>query len=130
MGDPYATVNGKAEAGAVTVLFGAANGRIGTGARQVITQADFGDTPEAGDHFGFDVALAPVDVNDACADLLVGVPGEDLSAGADAGLVYLISDMPDLEGTPAMQAIALGQSEPAARSKPATSSAPPWQSWV
>jgi hypothetical protein len=44
VGDPYATVNGKSEAGSVTVLFGNADGRIGNGARQVITQTDLGDT--------------------------------------------------------------------------------------
>ena len=32
VGDPYATVNGRAEAGAVTVLLGGADGRIGAGA--------------------------------------------------------------------------------------------------
>ena len=31
VGDPYATVNGRAEAGAVTVLLGGADGRIGPG---------------------------------------------------------------------------------------------------
>ena len=111
VGDPYATVNGKLEAGSVTVLFGNADGRIGSGARQVITQADLGDTPEAGDHFGFDVVLAPADVDNVCADLLVGVPGEDLSAGADTGLAYLISDLPNREGTPALEAAALTQAE-------------------
>ena len=108
VGDPYATVNGKSEAGSVTVLFGNADGRIGGGARKVITQASFGDTPEAGDHFGFDVALAPAD-SDRCADLLIGVPGEDLGPGADTGLAYLISDLPDVEGTPDMDVSALAQ---------------------
>lgn len=32
VGDPYATVNGKAEAGSITVLFGDADGRIGESA--------------------------------------------------------------------------------------------------
>ncbi len=32
VGDPYATVNGQAEAGTVTILFGDADGRIGEGA--------------------------------------------------------------------------------------------------
>ena len=111
VGDPYATVNGKLEAGSVTVLFGNADGRIGNGARQVITQTDLGDTPEAGDHFGFDVVLASADIDNGCADLLVGVPGEDLSAGADTGLAYLISDLPNREGTPAMEAVALTQDD-------------------
>ena len=35
VGDPYATVNGQAEAGRIVVLFGDADGRIGEGARRV-----------------------------------------------------------------------------------------------
>src|SRR5215210_5178254 len=77
VGDPYATVNGKARAGAVTVLFGDADGRIGDGSRKVITQATFGETPEPGDQFGFDVALGRT--RSGCASLLIGSPGEDVA---------------------------------------------------
>lgn len=108
VGDPYAIVDNTFEAGAVTVLFGTADGRIGGGGQKVITQASFGDTPEAGDHFGFDVALAPAD-SDKCADLLIGAPGEDLGPGPDTGLAYLVSDLPDLEGTPDLNVSALTQ---------------------
>lgn len=109
VGDPYATVDGVAEAGAVTVLLGGPDGRIGEGSRQVITQASFGDTPEAGDHFGYDVFLARTSHSSGCADLLIGAPGEDLSGGADAGMAYLVSDLPDAEGTPTMDVFALTQ---------------------
>jgi hypothetical protein len=37
----------------------------------VITQNDIGETPEAGDHFGFDVALAPAVTDSKGAYLLV-----------------------------------------------------------
>lgn len=109
VGDPYASVDGVAGAGAVTVLLGGPDGRIGEGSRQVITQASFGDTPEAGDHFGYDVFLARTSHSSGCADLLIGAPGEDLSGGADAGVAYLVSDLPDAEGTPAMDVVALTQ---------------------
>jgi hypothetical protein len=109
VGDPYATVNGKVGAGAVTVLLGGADGRIGSGGRTVITQASFGEVPEAGDHFGYDVVLTQAVLQDLCADLLIGAPGEDLSAGVDAGMAYLVSDLPDAEGAPGLTAFALSQ---------------------
>ena len=109
VGDPYATVNGQAQAGKVTVLFGDADGRIGEGGRQVFTQASFGDTPQVGDRFGYDVALGRA--RSGCASLLVGSPGEDVDGVVDAGMAYLISDLPDLEGTPDLEASALTQSD-------------------
>ena len=57
VGDPHATVNDEVEAGTVTVLFGDAGGRIGEGERRVLTQRDLGETPEAGDHFGWSVSI-------------------------------------------------------------------------
>ena len=113
VGDPYATVNGKAQAGAVTVLFGDADGRIGEGGRKVFTQATFGETPEAGDRFGFDVALgrARSGWTSGCASLLIGSPGEDVAGAVDAGMAYLVSDLPDVEGTPEMDVSALTQAD-------------------
>ena len=112
VGDPYATVDGVREAGAVTVLLGDSDGRIGEGAaRTVITRATLGETPAAGDHFGFDVALARSGHNDACAGVLVGAPGADLGAAADAGIAYLVSDLPDVEGTPQLEAAVLTQAD-------------------
>jgi FG-GAP repeat protein len=109
IGDPYATVNGQKQAGKVTVMLGDADGRIGDGDRVTITQADFGDTAEAGDRFGFDVALSRA--RSGCASLLVGSPGEDLNGVADAGIAYLINDLPDLEGTPFADVFALTQAD-------------------
>lgn len=100
VGDPYATVNGRAEAGTVTVLFGDADGRIGEGARRLLTQADVGETPEAGDHFGWDLQLGITDTSSTCADLLIGSPGEDLDGKTDAGLAHLVSFATDAEGNP------------------------------
>ena len=77
VGDPYATVSGKAEAGTVTVLFGDADGRIGEGARRTLTQTDLGETPEAGDHFGWAVELNRTD-SGGCFGIFIGSPGEDV----------------------------------------------------
>ena len=119
VGDPYATVAGQAEAGAVTLLFGDADGRIGEGARRVITQADFGETPEAGDHFGWDLNLAKADTGESCANLLIGSPGEDLNGAVDAGIAHLagyfsadVGDPPKLYAQRVTQADAGGAVEP------------------
>ncbi len=88
VGDPYATVGGQAGAGRVVVLYGDADHRIGQGARAVLTVADLGMTPEAGDHFGAAVATGAVDM-DVCTDLVVGAPGADLPE-VNAGAVHVV----------------------------------------
>ena len=100
VGDPYATVNGKREAGAVVVLLGDADGRIGEGGALHPDQGQrAGLDVEAGDHFGWSVAID--DASDgSCADLLVGSPGETWGGEVDAGIAQLISFTPDLEGGP------------------------------
>jgi hypothetical protein len=87
VGDPYATVNGQAEAGTVTVLFGDSDGRIGEGTRRVLSQTDLGETPEAGDHFGWSVFLNETD-SGGCYGILIGSPGEDIGGAADAGMAH------------------------------------------
>jgi len=110
VGDPEATVAGVRGAGAVTVLLGGPDGRVGaSGERVLITRQSLGETPEAGDHFGYDVALAPTGHNGRCAGLLVGAPGADVGRSADAGMAYVISDLPDTEGTPQLEATVLTQ---------------------
>jgi hypothetical protein len=88
VGDPYATVSGQAGAGRIVVLYGDADDRIGEGTRSVLTVANLGGTPQAGDHFGWAVATGNVDM-DACADVVVGAPGADVPA-ADAGSVHVV----------------------------------------
>ncbi|MFD6284802.1 FG-GAP and VCBS repeat-containing protein [Streptomyces sp. NPDC060205] len=79
VGMPDATVNGKAKAGYVSVIYGGAQSPSqSTG---VISQAEAGipGTPEAGDRFGSSVA--PVDVNgDGVFELVVGASGESLTS--------------------------------------------------
>jgi hypothetical protein len=94
VGNPHATVNGRKEAGTITVLFGDADGRIGEGARRTLDQAGVGGSAvEAGDHFGWSVAMDDVDL-DGCADVLVGSPGEDWDGRTDAGMSHLVSFPP------------------------------------
>ena len=100
VGDPYATVDGQAEAGQITVLFGDADGRIGEGLRRTVTQADLGETPEPGDHFGWSVAVGRADQLRNCASILVGAPGEDLDGLDDAGTAHLAAYLTDDEGQP------------------------------
>ncbi len=111
VGDPGATVGGVHEAGAVILLLGDADGRVGEGRREVITRATFGERPVTGDHFGFDVALAPTGNPAGCAVLLVGAPGVDVADIDGAGTAYLISDLPDSEGTPALDVVPLTQAD-------------------
>ncbi|SDS58594.1 hypothetical protein SAMN04488543_2007 [Friedmanniella luteola] len=112
VGDPEATVAGVRGAGAVTVLLGGPGGRVGdSGDRVVVTRQSLGETPEAGDRFGYDVALAPTGHDGRCAGLLVGAPGVDVGRAVDAGTAYVVSDLPDAEGTPSLEASVLTQAE-------------------
>ncbi|MDT7842381.1 FG-GAP-like repeat-containing protein [Streptomyces justiciae] len=87
---PAATVGGKARAGYVAVLYGSKNGLTTTG-RKVFTQNTAGvpGSSETGDGFGSALDTADLD-GDGYADLVVGVGGEDTSAGVDAGLVEVV----------------------------------------
>ena len=89
--DPYATVGGAAQAGRVIVLYGDGDGRIGEGARGVVSQGSgsVGGTAEAGDRFGS--ALAVADLNcDGFTDLVVGTPLEDINGQANSGYVQFV----------------------------------------
>ncbi|CAM5520783.1 Integrin-like protein OS=Streptomyces alboniger OX=132473 GN=CP975_18445 PE=4 SV=1 [Streptomyces alboniger] len=90
VGVPSATVDGKAKAGAVSVVFGGPGGP-GSGSVRRITQAtvEVPGTPEAGDRFGAALTTAYVD-DDKYADLVVGAPGEDIDAKTDAGSVTVL----------------------------------------
>jgi hypothetical protein len=100
IGNPYATVDGKLEAGSITILFGDADCRIGEGKRMVLTEGSFpGSTVEAGDHFGWSVSIGDLNGTGA-ADILVGAPGEDWQGHVDAGIAEVISFLADEPGGP------------------------------
>ncbi len=91
IGVPNEGINGKAEAGMVNVIYGSASGLSATA---VPDQRFFQDSPsvadfsEVGDNFG--ESLATGDLNDdGRADLIAGVPGENLSS-SDEGAVAVI----------------------------------------
>lgn len=94
-GDPFASADGHSDAGAVTVLYGQAGGGVGAGDRDRITQ----ETPgvpggaEDGDRFGFATEAVDLDGN-GCTDLVVGIPGEDLSGVADTGALVVLYGSP------------------------------------
>nr|WP_294694893.1 VCBS repeat-containing protein [uncultured Friedmanniella sp.] len=89
--DPYATVDGAAEAGRVVVMYGDADGRVGQGARGTVQQGTkfVAGSPEARDRFGFSLAVADLDC-DGYSDLVVGVPYENVGGAVDSGLVQLV----------------------------------------
>ncbi|MFF9485920.1 hypothetical protein [Streptomyces sp. NPDC014676] len=90
VGAPDATVDGHAKAGAVSVVYGGAGGP-NTSARTLITQNTAGipGAAEAGDAFG--AAVASADLNaDGYADLLAGVPGEDVTGDTSSGTAVVV----------------------------------------
>ena len=111
VGDPYATVDGQLEAGTVTVLFGDNHLRIGAGARRTLDQSDFGETLEAGDHFGWAVALNRTST-DGCYGIIVGSPGEDINGLNNAGMGHVHTINPAPEGAqPEPATVNLDQSD-------------------
>ncbi|MGW6526848.1 FG-GAP-like repeat-containing protein [Streptomyces venezuelae] len=87
---PDAKISGKAEAGAVVVLYGSASGPRAA-KKQLISQASSGVTgaAESYDRFGQTVAVADLDA-DGYADLLVGTPYEDVGDARDRGSVTVL----------------------------------------
>ncbi|MDX2841697.1 FG-GAP repeat protein, partial [Streptomyces ipomoeae] len=78
VGAPYES----SASGAVTVLYGSAQGLTTTNAR-TLTQSTSGvpGSSESGDHFGTRVLLTDT-TKDGRADLTIGGPGEDTNDGA------------------------------------------------
>ncbi len=91
--DPEASVDGVERAGLVRVVYGGGKGTV------ELSQALPGDNavPERGDRFGFSWAVYDAD-GDACSDLVVGVPYEDVAVDGvnqlDAGAVFVYHGSP------------------------------------
>jgi hypothetical protein len=91
IGVPGEDIGMALSAGAVVALYGSASGLTTTGA-QLLTQA--GGATEANDAFG--VRLAAGDFNnDGFADLVGGIPGEDVGDRQDAGAVSVLPGSAD-----------------------------------
>lgn len=87
IGSPQVTINGFDRAGQVIVLYGSVNGlreNAGIGLSQ--RSANVPGAAEANDEFGSTLAAGKLS-SDACDDLAVGVPLEDLGTAVDAGSV-------------------------------------------
>jgi hypothetical protein len=91
VGVPGEDVGGVLDAGVVTVLFGSGGG-ITIAGRQTLFQGSGGITgsAESGDAFAHSLATGLL-ANDDLADLVVGVPGEDVGAIPDAGAVNVLA---------------------------------------
>ncbi|MET9672578.1 hypothetical protein ABZY68_05680 [Streptomyces sp. NPDC006482] len=89
-GAPGATVGGKRGAGLVTVQYGSPDG-IDTRAATIVSQDTTGvpGAAETGDSFGAAVATGDLD-GDGYDDAVIGAPGEDVGAVADAGMVTVL----------------------------------------
>ncbi|MFI2033390.1 integrin-like protein [Streptomyces bottropensis] len=91
VGMPDATVNGKAKAGFVNLVWGGAKGLGGYGSIRV-SQAtpEVPGSPEKGDRFGASVLLRDLS-GDGRAELIIGAPGEDIDGrGTDAGAITVV----------------------------------------
>ncbi|MET8324816.1 FG-GAP and VCBS repeat-containing protein [Streptomyces sp. NPDC005181] len=95
----WATGNGVAYAGSLTVAYGSSTGLSTTRATKTFTQATSGvpGTPEKQDHFGCSVSAGDV-TGDGRADLLVGVPGEHGSGLGGGGVTLLKGSSSGLTG--------------------------------
>jgi hypothetical protein len=90
VGVPQQGFDGAANAGAVHVLYGTANG-LAAADDEVWYEgyAGLGGAPETGDWFGRALAAGDFDGN-GCDDLAVGIPSEDLGGVNDAGRVVVL----------------------------------------
>ncbi|MFG3113002.1 FG-GAP-like repeat-containing protein [Streptomyces sp. NPDC048197] len=82
---PGTVVGGHDQAGAVVITYGSAGG-LQSGRTQVVSQSSSGvpGASEEGDRFGAATAAGDFN-NDGYADLAVGAPGEDTTAGSGTG---------------------------------------------
>jgi hypothetical protein len=82
-------------AGAVAVMYGGPDGRIGSGPAERLQQGmrGVGGFSEDGDDFGSVLATGHLD-SDRCLDLVVGAPQETIGSAEQAGAVYVIFGSP------------------------------------
>ena len=94
IGVPGEAVGAVADAGAIEVLYGSAGGLSPDGA-QIFTQStgSIHGVVERGDWFGVVTECGDVD-GDGIADLVVGVPFEDLGSVVDAGSIHVLYGSP------------------------------------
>ena len=90
IGAPGEDVGSFADGGVVHVLYGSAAGLTATGSQHWSQNAvGISDAIEAGDRFGAALAIGGLNT-DGFAELVVGVPDEDIGTTVDAGVVQVI----------------------------------------
>jgi hypothetical protein len=90
VGAPGEDVGAAIRTGAVTVLFGSGAGLTTTGSQTLFQGGGVAGTAEHGDGFGSSLATGLL-AGDDLADLVVGVPFEDVGATGNAGAVNLLA---------------------------------------
>ena len=76
-------------AGAVHIIYGSENGASGTNSKWFFQDsAGWPDKSETGDFFGASVDAADID-GDGAADIIIGIPGEDVGSKVDAGMIQV-----------------------------------------
>ena len=88
VGAPGQDVKGKADAGAVNVLYGSTSSSGWSGQTWTQDSPGVADVPETGDQFGYSVATGDFN-GDGYTDLAIGVPYEDYGH-RDAGVVNVL----------------------------------------
>lgn len=90
IGVPGATVNGQADAGEVSVIYGRVGGLKGsTNQLFNLETPGFAGVAKLGDVFGTSLTTGDFD-GDGYADLIVGAPGKDVTGRESAGMVFEI----------------------------------------
>lgn len=93
IGVPGESIDGKNNAGAISLIFGGADGLVHDPVTLYQSEGIAGNL-ESGDRVGTALAAGDFD-NDGCDDLAVGAPREDLAGGNDAGAVSVSFGSPD-----------------------------------
>jgi FG-GAP repeat len=93
VGVPGENVGSVGNAGAVTVLFGSDTGLTSAGSQTLFQGGGVAGTAETSDAFGISVASGLL-AGDDLADLVVGVPAEDIGATGSAGAVNVLAGSP------------------------------------
>jgi hypothetical protein len=76
-------------AGAVHIIYGSENGASGTNSKWFFQDsAGWPDKSETGDFFGAAIDAADLD-GDGAADIVIGIPGEDVGSKVDAGMIQV-----------------------------------------
>jgi FG-GAP repeat protein len=90
IGVPGATVSGQSSAGLVIVLYGSRNGLTSNGSQLFDQDTEqVQDTAETSDGFGSSLAAGNFG-RSGQDDLAIGVPGQDVGAAANAGVVHVL----------------------------------------